>query len=479
MKILYEIHEILKELKATTSSNQKIEILKKNQDNEIFKKLLIMAHNPEYVFGIKKIDGIQNLPNSATGVADTYTILDDITTTLVFKKIRGHQARDFLLDIMKKIEAEYRYIIFDLVNKDLKINAGVRLINKAIPGLLMDKHYMGAIPFNEEKALQLAIQNKYFYSQEKMDGMYANFDLTNGFFISRNLKPIHLNLPDLNEKTSHVQKTFSDLNGDIVLNGELLIYGLDRYTSNGILNSVSKIEEKTNNGVKIETLKEYQKIEKEYGYEEIKRHIYMVVWDYIPKKDYINGVWKVPYEDRFTALHNALKNEEEDHQPFLQQVATKKLSSLKEAKQHFKDIVTGGGEGTIIKSKDGIWETGKPNYQIKLKFEMEVELEVCGFKQGKPGSELENTLGAFEVMSSDGLIVTRAPGIAAEIRDEVWQNQSEFLGKIITVRCNGVSRDRTGKVSLLHPRFIEFRYDKDEADDLPYILKIEEGLLSV
>ena len=145
----------------------------------------------------------------------------------------------------------------------------------------------------------------------------------------------------------------------------------------------------------------------------------------------------------------------------------------------FKDIVKNEGEGVIVKAGETDWKDGKPVYQIKIKFEFECELRIKDFKRGTQGTKYQDSLGAFYCESEDGTLKTYPSGITEDLRQEFWDNQEEYLNKIITVKCNGLSKDNEGNFSLLHPRFIKIRDDKDKADTLKEIKEIEKSILGV
>ena len=51
---LIEVKEIIKQLESTSSSNEKIKIIKKNKDNELFKKVLIYTYDKNLKFKVSK-----------------------------------------------------------------------------------------------------------------------------------------------------------------------------------------------------------------------------------------------------------------------------------------------------------------------------------------------------------------------------------------------------------------------------------------
>ena len=124
-----------------------------------------------------------------------------------------------------------------------------------------------------------------------------------------------------------------------------------------------------------------------------------------------------------------------------------------------------------MKSPLAIWRDGKKENQWKVKPEMTVDLIITDFKRGNIGTKYENSLGSFICESSDGILKTDPSGIDDETRDKVWNNKEFYLGKIIEVKCNGISQDVNGNYSLLHPVFNRFRDDeKTEADNIGEII---------
>jgi len=252
---------------------------------------------------------------------------------------------------------------------------------------------------------------------------------------------------------------------DVVFNSEVLISGVDRYTSNGLLNSISKIEQKVAEGQKYQNIKEFKKISERYDYFDLKSRIYFVCWDVINRYEFREGLSETSYKKRFQIVRRLLKNND-----FFKSVSTKIITSVEDAKKHFIEIKKRGGEGTIVKARSGRWKSGKPVYQIKLKHEITIELKITGFRQGDSGTKYENTLGAYIVESSCSKIKTKAPGLDENEREYGWVHKEERLGQIVSVVCNGVSYNKDGEPSLLHPRFDGIRYDKTEADSLKDIL---------
>jgi ATP-dependent DNA ligase len=158
-------------------------------------------------------------------------------------------------------------------------------------------------------------------------------------------------------------------------------------------------------------------------------------------------------------------------------VESVEVATYKDAVNLFQKSLERGEEGTVIKSLNEVWKDGKSWYQLKMKIEMELDLKVVGFSEGSKGTKYEGTLGAFLVETEDGLLKTACGSGLKEkdgVRDEVWQNQDKYLGSIITVKCNGLSKNSAGGNSLYFPVFIELRPDKNNANTFKECQDIED-----
>jgi ATP-dependent DNA ligase len=142
-------------------------------------------------------------------------------------------------------------------------------------------------------------------------------------------------------------------------------------------------------------------------------------------------------------------------------VWTKQVDTLYEAQKIFEKFLAEGQEGTILKSKTGIWEDRRSKDQIKFKGELECDLMVVDWEEGT--GKNKGRLGALVCETSDGVIrVNVGSGYSDEQRAEF---DKKVIGKIITVRYNARIKERSGESeSLFLPRFIELREDKSTAE---------------
>jgi DNA ligase-1 len=150
---------------------------------------------------------------------------------------------------------------------------------------------------------------------------------------------------------------------------------------------------------------------------------------------------------------------------------SKPVSTYEEAVAHFNEILSQGGEGTILNDIYVTWKNGKPNWQVKMKLEMDIDLKITGFNYGT--GKNAKLISSLNAESSDGKVITSPTGIDEDTMKLITENQDNFSGKIVEVKCSGLSKDSKGQYSLLHPVFKTIRTDKAEANSLEEIIAIE------
>ena len=453
------IKQIFDEITNEPGTNQKMVILDKYKGNMLLKQVLYLANSKRVKFYIKQIPTYTSSNTAPATLEDACKSLTRLSDRLV----TGHAAIAELINICESLTADDAYIIERIIEKDCRLGMGTTNINKIFKGLIEDTPYMGAISFDEKKARTIFVGRTSAYSQIKMDGRYCNAIIRNG--------DVELESRQ-GEATVVTGATFlEELTRfpDCVLNGELTMDGVSRYESNGIIASIISILSKKESRGSDETLKHIAKFQQKHGdFASALQSIRFTVWDMITTDEYFDQKSYVPYEDRvanYSMLLNRL-------QPtMISAVKMQPVANYEEAIKHFQKALADGQEGTILKAIDGGWKDGKPNWQIKMKLEMDVDLRITGFNYGT-GKNI-NVISSVNAESSDGKVVTRPTGINEAMMQHVTDNQQQLLGTILECKCSGLSKDSDGNYSLLHPVFKQLRDDKDTCDDLQSIIAIE------
>jgi ATP-dependent DNA ligase len=460
------IKEIFDEITGTGGNNAKMDVLKKYVDNELLEVVLYMANSKRVKFYIKQI------PEYTRNIEQTNTLEFAIEQlrTIANREITGNDALRFLSDLLSTLKSDDAYIVERIIDKDCKIGLGTTFMNKVFKGLIEETPYMGAVSFDEKKARKIFDKGGIGYSQIKMDGRYANAVIINGEveLESRQGEPTILTGAKFLKELSNFE--------DCVLNGELTIASVPRYESNGIIASLIDICSKRETRSEAETNRKIINFEDKHGsFTGALDSIIYTIWDTITPVEYFDKSSKTPYNERLALVDEYINN---SGATMIKPIECKIVYLYVEAMEHFQEVLSTEvygvpQEGTILKAYDGVWKDGKQSHQIKMKLEMDIDLRITGFNMGTKGTKNEFVVSSFNVESSDGLVKTRPQGLKEDMMKYITENQDNLLGKIIQVKCNGLSNDRSGNYSLLYPAFVGIRDDKDTCDSLESIKEIE------
>ena len=460
------IKQIFDEIAAESSTNQKMEILKKYKDNELLKRVLYLANSKRVKFFIKQLPTYT--PDNNGGETLQWAL--DGLSFITNRNYTGSDAINWLVTLLSGVSTDDAYIIERIIEKDCKIGMGTTFMNKVIKDLIEDTPYMGAISFDEKKARAIFDKGSRGISQIKMDGRYCNAIIRGG----------EVELESRSGEATIVTgaKFLAELANfeDCVLNGELTMDGVPRYESNGIIASVIDIQSKRGERTEKETEKKLEAFEKKHGsFENALNSIRYTVWDTISVDEYFDKSSKTPYLIRLLKVEQLIMK---SGSSMVYVIESRIVNTYAEAMEHFQEVLATEvngvpQEGTILKDENGTWKDGKPNTSIKMKLEMNLDLKIVGFNYGKKGTKNENVISSFNATSEDGKIITSPQGLNEETMKYVTENQNKLLGTIIECKCNGLSKDSNGNYSLLYPAFKSFRDDKSIADSLEDVINNE------
>ena len=155
-----EVKQFIEEMRATSSSNEKVEIIK--QQSDFIKNVLEYTYNPYKQYYVtsktcKKNSGLfkYNIYNNI------FELLEDLTN----RKYTGHDAIAAVNGFITA-NPDYEDIIYNIIDKDLKTRTGAKVINKAFKDLIPEfnvalaQEYKGKCDWNDS-----------WYASRKLDGV--------------------------------------------------------------------------------------------------------------------------------------------------------------------------------------------------------------------------------------------------------------------------------------------------------------------
>jgi len=157
-----ELHTFIEDMRSTSSANEKVEIIKRS--NAFILKMLEYTYNPFKQYHVTSKTCIKNSHLIEYRFSDEEIDCFDVLDALNQRKVTGHDAIK-LVNAYANMKG-YKDLIYKIIDKDLGIRAGDKVINKAIPGLIptfnvaLAQEYKGKCDWNDE-----------WYASRKLDGV--------------------------------------------------------------------------------------------------------------------------------------------------------------------------------------------------------------------------------------------------------------------------------------------------------------------
>lgn len=432
------LHNLLKELESTSSTNAKVDILKRYQNDSEVRALLTLTYDKvTYKYNIT--NHVLNYSKWGTLECSPNEMWAEILEALATRKYTGNTAIQETQKFIDTLTPESQYVFKCIIDRDLHCGLSMKLAERVFKNFYFKLPYMGCSGIDSLKNISFPA-----FLQLKADGTYRTAIVRDSDveFYSRSGESY--NHPSVAEELSKLPDGVYI--GEMIVNSDALSLeenskaSENRYASNGALNSLNPPEDVT-----------------------------YFLWDYLCLEDFQNVQTNVPYKVRFDYLQSILMNMER-----LQAIETCIVNNYEEAKIKARELMLKGFEGAVLKDFDVKFEDKHSKYQIKMKNEFDVDVKCTGFTVGN--GKFAKTFGAIEFESSDGLLKGQCSGIPDSLRNEINSNKESLIGKIFSVKANDITLAKNSKIyGLMHPQFKEFRTDKTEADSLERIIELSKG----
>lgn len=424
--------KLIQELNKTNSSNEKQKILSNNIENNFISKVLQYTYDPLIQFGISSKNVIKNSKSKNYNdqeykkYSDLFKLLDDLKD----REITGHFALKSYFEYVTKQPKDQQDILYNIVDKNLKIRMGEKTINKVYGyGLIPVFEPVLAEKYN---ALKSKIDNNWYISR-KLDGvrclMYIADDDPKGF--SRNGKDL-FNLDEIIESVPN--NTELD---NYFLDGEVV------YLPNGDLENdkedfIKTIEAVRSSKSKVNT-----------------DNLFYAVFDLIPDSCFFNEQEcpNVTYIERYNKMKKIFKDNKKilvlPQYQYTQDIFDKMVSEIDEKKW----------EGLMIR-KNTVYKSGRTKDLLKFKQFFDKEFKVTDIITGKfrmisnkTGLEETVTTMTAVMVDNDGVMVKVGSGFSIDERKKIYKNPNLIIGKLITVKYFEETPDK----SLRFPIYVTLR----------------------
>lgn len=415
-----EIVEIIEQLRNESSTNKKVEILAQHRDNEVLKEVMKLTYDPFILFG-RAIGIINNNefeinhecdePFNSASLYDfehniMYNITDEMFNEGISNLAKSHNEKDFKL-------------IKCIINKDLKINMGSSLINKAYGYELIPKFKIQlANPLEEKRIKSYPCK---FYVTPKLDGCRAIW--LNNRLYSRTGKEFK-GLEHIEEECRRIQDKW----GVGMLDGEL-------YIPNKPFEYIQSVVSKED--VDKSELEYWVFALPEFEDSELMNKQLHTMWMDNKIVEFLYGMDEGRYE------------------------GTRNFNSFNEILEVTDSFVESGWEGCMLRSPTQAYDWKRSDALIKCKKFLDTTLKIVGMEEGTKKNK--GKLGAFvcEGEMNDGTFVSTKVGSGfSDIQREEFWNDESLIGRMVDVKYQSISKSKTSDIySLRFPVFVKWRND--------------------
>lgn len=416
-----KIISIIKQIETTSGTNDKIAIIKKNSDNEMFKNVLKYTYDNTLMYGFSEGKLRELLENKSIETAVNPSCIFELLDVLAVSNIND-TLRNHMVSYLKMLDSEERELYIKILTKDLKCNISAKTINKAIPKLISTWDIQQAYPIEKVKLKK----DEWIALSLKLNGVRGSY--FKGEFKSRQNK--------LFSGLEHIIKDIESLRlGEgYFIDGELIRNNKDNIPDNenfrlttSILNSDSD-----------------------------KSDIKFVIFDIITNEDFLNKESKSTFSERLEMIE-AMKTQRLNNVDFAPIYYTGTDHSQIE---DLLDVVDKKGLEGLMCLRDMPYKCKRNNGILKVKKFSTVDCVIKGYEEGD--SKYKGMLGAF-IVEYKGNSVNVGSGFTDEQRQELWEIRDNMIGKILEVKYKEESMDKkTGLYSLQFPVFVCIREDKTE-----------------
>ena len=180
-KNMKEVIKLFKQIQEVGGKNDKINIVKANADNELFKKCLVFLLDTNIVTGISK----KKLGKQLTQMNNEETF-DDVMEYLKVNNTGRDQDIVYVQQFLNAQETEDLEFYQGMITKSLKIGMDKKSVNKAIPGLIETWEVQLGSGYDKLKLKD----GELFFISQKENGNRSSY--YNGKLISRQGKEFKL-----------------------------------------------------------------------------------------------------------------------------------------------------------------------------------------------------------------------------------------------------------------------------------------------
>ena len=421
--------QTLENLKSETKISDKTSILE-NVTSEEIKRVLNFLGDPNQVLGLstKKINKpVEPVEHSLT--------LTELIDYLLVNNTGTDNEVGMVQYFLNQFDEHTQDVLAQVVGKSWTTTVGASLLNKVYgAGFIPVFDVQLAFPY--EKKISGYKEDTTFVVTQKLDGFRAVVEVNNGKVISIKTRK-GKTIDGLTELSNDIEANINSSLGHFVFDGELLLEDPENKWTSG--------ERFQRTGQMISTDGECVGM----GF-----HIF----DALPFNEFQGGVSK---ENYITRRKNYLETFVSGK--LVRTVPVLGTSDIKGIPAWSDYATERGFEGVMLNDPNAKYETKRTKGLLKVKKMHTADLQVVGFEEAIDGKN-RGSLKSLIIQLDENNTFNVSSGLTEEQREDIWNNQEKYLGKIVEIKYFEETTNQQGGRSLRFPVILGFRDDKTIED---------------
>jgi ATP-dependent DNA ligase len=159
------------------------------------------------------------------------------------------------------------------------------------------------------------------------------------------------------------------------------------------------------------------------------------------------------YQDRLLSLYTTIWDMDDKRLLVSDAKIVNDIDELLQLESEWVDL---GMEGVIIRDPRSPYKQGrstfKEQYYLSMKRYMTAEAKVVGYRCKMEGGRPVDTLGAFDLITPEGVEFGCGSGLTDDLRSQLWADKDSLIGKTVEFKYQ-----KSEQVAPRFPVFLRFR----------------------
>ena len=416
MIITDKVLDCFENVAAAKGTNAKKELLETYLNHHPFQRLIKYTFNPYRSFHVVKVPKVKKAdrkPVDPQLAWENFAINADVCSR---REVTGNAAINLMHHTFMHSSEQQEKWMRKILKKNLAIGVSTKTINKGMPGLIPTFNVALAQKFERKR------MSDWVYIEPKLDGI-------------RCLAIVEKGEAKLFTRAGKLITNFDDTVGR-----ELLLAGDGCYDGEIMSKDFTELMRQV-----------YRKEDKDVS------DVYFAIFDYLTLEEWKEKKGKYTLKDRKKYLQRQFGTvyaKEKLKYLKLVRFEPELQPSDKVLKESHDRWVAQGYEGIMVKDTDSFYSFGRDWSVMKYKAFFDADVPIIGLKEGT--GKHQGKLGSF-LVDYKGVEVNVGSGLNDELREQIWKDKNNHIGRIIEVRY----QEETPDGSLRFPTFVCFRNDKE------------------